>query len=376
MDSTNRCGARTSTIAVAVIALSLSTMGCVQRLPHYTYKVPTPAAGRYVTFFVLPGHSSGDTSTDLRLKTAVVTALAEQGLIETSPEEAEAVVVIHMTTPGSRSREAFYQGWGGWAWRAAGARPRNGADTYAVGSVVVDVFDAWTKTLVWNGSAPDGKHVERMFKDFPAIDHGALARSTSAGPSPPDGPMRIIFSSRPAILIRLDGEPKYEDIAGTTLQRITNADAFMLRDESGMHYARIGGRWLEASDISGSWSLAGMVPDGADIALQEYTTQPHLDRFAATGSHGPTPMIYVEVAPAELVITDGEPQYADVGGTSLRRMRNANASVFQEPTDRQLYVHLPVGWFRAWTTNGPWQAVGDADLPTDLTALRAQSGPA
>jgi hypothetical protein len=87
-------------------------------------------------------------------------------------------------------------------------------------------------------------------------------------------------------------------------------------------------------------------------------------------------MVYVAVAPAELIVTDGEPAYDGVGGTSLLRMRNTNASVFQEPTDHELYVHLPAGWFRSWTTNGPWQGVTESALPADLARIMARSGPA
>jgi hypothetical protein len=187
--------------------------------------------------------------------------------------------------------------------------------------------------------------------------------------------MHIVFSDGPAILLRLSGEPTYEDVEGTELQRLTNVDALVLRDESGIHYLSVGGRWLEASAISGSWSLAGAVPDGASVVRQAYLAQ-HPDPYASIQPHGPAPTVFVAEAPAELVITDGEPAYAGVSGTALRQMRNANATVFQEPTDHELYVHLPAGWFRAWTTDGPWQGVTPSELPADLARTTARSGPA
>ena len=375
---------------VTVTAAVILTVGCVEGIQLHTADTSLSTGSRYVTFFVMPGNPSGNPAVDGQLAAAVVTALTNRGLVETSPDEAEAVVIPHIATSSIHSREAFYRGWGGWAWHATDAHSRNGIESYKPGGVVVDIFDAWTKDLVWHGAAHEAKPVDAtasahtidravdsLFKDFPQADREKHARLAGVRRSPvtPSQSMRILFSSGPAILIRLNGEPKYEDVDGTELQRMTNADAFILRDESGIHYVSIGGRWLEASEISGSWSLAGTVPEGADLARQTYTTQ-NPDPYASVQSHGPAPMVYVAVAPAELIVTDGEPAYAGVGGTSLLRMRNTNASVFHEPTDHELYVRLPAGWFRSWTTNGPWQGVTESSLPADLARITARSDPA
>ena len=65
------------------------------------------------------------------------------------------------------------------------------------------------------------------------------------------------------------------------------------------------------------------------------------------------PVVCVSTTPSALIVTDGEPHYQPVNGTSLQRLTNTASTVFREPTDRELYVQLPVGWFRAWTPNGP-----------------------
>jgi hypothetical protein len=187
----------------------------------------------------------------------------------------------------------------------------------------------------------------------------------------PDPPIRIIFSSRPALLVRIDGEPRYEGFGDTGLQRITNANALIIRDESGMYYLRLAGKWLEAYDVNGSCSPAGMVPEGADIALQETQKLWRNELAGAISAHELTPVVYVAMEPAELIVTDGEPEYVPVDGTSLLRIRNTTVSVFKEPTDKELYVHLPNGWFRAWTSSGPWQRVIDVDLPADLALVRS-----
>ena len=66
----------------------------------------------------------------------------------------------------------------GWRWGPRVVRTE--VNTYPVGAIVVDLFDAWTKQLVWRGVARDvlaedpqkntkklHKAVEKMFDKFP-----------------------------------------------------------------------------------------------------------------------------------------------------------------------------------------------------------------
>jgi hypothetical protein len=43
--------------------------------------------------------------------------------------------------------------------------------------------------------------------------------------------------------------------------------------------------------------------------------------------------------------------------------------VLKEPTDTELYVLTSAGWYRAWTTDGPWQFVPRPELPADIAAI-------
>jgi hypothetical protein len=114
-----------------------------------------------------------------------------------------------------------------------------------------------------------------------------------------------------------------------------------------------------------------MVPDGAERALRLWATDGQHDPFAS--SRGPIGVVYVSTTPAELVVTDGEPVYAPLAGTSLMHITNTTASVFKEPTDHELYVQTANGWFRAWATTGPWQPVAANQLPADLAAIDRRS---
>ena len=120
-----------------------------------------------------------------RIKEAVNTALAAKGLTPVESGGDMAIVAIEMTK-NQQTLNTFYDGFGGgWGWRRGGGFGGFGdatttTDTYKVGTLVVDMFDAHTKKLVWRGSASDtlsdksdkniknlDKGVEKMFKQFP-----------------------------------------------------------------------------------------------------------------------------------------------------------------------------------------------------------------
>jgi hypothetical protein len=375
---------RAARLAVIGIA-ALSMASCAYGVKLHADDTRRAAASSFFTFFVLQGNSSGTSAIDRELKAEVEAALADCGMIATPPDEAKAVVIVHAATTTTHSRDTFYQGWGGWAWRLAGAGGMNPSETYKPGTIVVDIFDAWSKQLVWHGSAPNAlsgrsgfdalntrairSAVASVFRNLPSASADIAWHDADAGAEthPADQTMKIIFAPSPALLVRIDGEPQYEDVTGTPLQRIANMRALIVRDEAGIYYFRLGDRWMQSYELTGDWSPAGIAPEGADLALRQAASERNADLFTSVGASGPMPVVFVSTTAADLIVTDGSPQFVAVDGTSLLHVRNTTATIFKEPTDQQLYVHTSTGWFRAWTMNGPWQRVSESELPGDLT---------
>ena len=120
-----------------------------------------------------------------RIKEAVNTALTAKGLTPVESGGDIAIVAIEMTK-NQQTLNTFYDGLGGgWGWRRGGGFGGFGeatttAENYKVGTLVVDLFDANGKTLLWRGSASDtlsdksdkniknlDKGVQKMFDHFP-----------------------------------------------------------------------------------------------------------------------------------------------------------------------------------------------------------------
>ncbi|HWW85042.1 MAG TPA: hypothetical protein VNZ26_15635 [Vicinamibacterales bacterium] len=198
---------------------------------------------------------------------------------------------------------------------------------------------------------------------------------------------RIIFTEAPALLIQIDGEPTYRHIEGTKLDRLVNTEAIIVRDPAGLHYLKVLDGWMEAYSLTGSWSVSGVSPLTFN---QDWLAAFNGDRQPASTSAtvpssspgvaepGPMlqanpPTIYIATEPSVLIVTDGPPRYESISGTSLKRLVNTTTA-FKEPTDDELYVFVTERWFRAWTTDGPWELVPADRLPSDIARQIALNG--
>jgi len=117
-----------------------------------------------------------------RIKASVNAALTAKGLTPVESGGDIAIVAIE-TTQNQQTLNTFYDGFGGgWRWRGLGGfgDSTTTVDTYKVGTLVVDLFDAHAKTLLWRGSSSDtlsdksdkniknlDKGVQKMFDHFP-----------------------------------------------------------------------------------------------------------------------------------------------------------------------------------------------------------------
>jgi hypothetical protein len=109
-----------------------------------------------------------------RIKEAVNTALTAKGL--TPVESGGDIAIVAMeTTQNQRTLNTFYDGFGGgWRWRGLGGfgNATTTVDTYQVGTLVVDLFDANTKNLIWRGSSSDTLS-DKSDKNIKNLDKGA-----------------------------------------------------------------------------------------------------------------------------------------------------------------------------------------------------------
>ena len=117
-----------------------------------------------------------------RIKDAVNSALSAKGWTLV-PSGGDVEVFAIETTQNQQTLDTFYNGFGGgrrWGGFGGFGDATTTVDTYQVGTLVVDLFDAKTEKLIWRSSSSDtlsdnpdkntknlGKGVNKMFQHFP-----------------------------------------------------------------------------------------------------------------------------------------------------------------------------------------------------------------
>ena len=131
------------------------------------------------TFALKIGTAWGNPIGEKRVTGEIEAELIEKGWTKAEEAQANAVVILHGATQQKRDLNTFYSGYGGWRWGGMGTAQTTVSE-YTVGTLVVDIFDAKSKQLVFRGTATDElsdkpeknvkkveKAAEKMFKNFP-----------------------------------------------------------------------------------------------------------------------------------------------------------------------------------------------------------------
>ena len=162
---------RTKALSVAV-AVAI-TAGVAWAAEHvYTEMDPSFNPASYKTYYwaktdPMPSNSIMNS----RIMADVDAGMISRGWTKAPEGQADLAVVVNVTTKPEQKLETFYTGWDGWAWGGWGPA-ETVVRTYLKGTLVVDLFDANTKKLVWRGTADrtisdnPQKNAERVDKDI------------------------------------------------------------------------------------------------------------------------------------------------------------------------------------------------------------------
>jgi uncharacterized protein DUF4136 len=136
------------------------------------------------TFAIKIGTGWNNPISEKRVLGEIEQSLVEKGWQKADEGSADALVVLHGATQEKKELNTFYSGgYGGYGWRGWGGGMGTATTTtseYTVGTLVVDIFDAKTKQLMYRGIAQDelsdkpeknqkklAKAADKLFKDFP-----------------------------------------------------------------------------------------------------------------------------------------------------------------------------------------------------------------
>ena len=181
-----------------------------------------------------------------------------------------------------------------------------------------------------------------------------------------NAPPRLFVRDHPAALILLDGDPIMQRVPGSKMMRVINTPAMIVLDpDSNRYFLRGDGYWMSANSLAGEWSKAASPPASLNAVLEAS------DRLPAetTKKESSAPEVIVSTEPAELIQTEGEPQFSPVEDTRLLYVTNTDGNLFINLPDERYYVLLSGRWYSATAMEGPWEFVAGNALPADFSRI-------
>jgi hypothetical protein len=183
---------------------------------------------------------------------------------------------------------------------------------------------------------------------------------------------RIFVSTEPAILLLVDGEPVKAPVPQASVEIVVNANWDLFFDTAGQRfYLWQAPLWLQATTLNGPWALAATVPpDMAKLPDEWAEVKKSIPYSVPPGAQAPR--VFSSNSAAELIVFDGEPEWATIQGTSLAYATNTDSRFFIDNATNRFYCLTSGRWFTALQRTGPWSFASDR-LPADFARIPADS---
>jgi hypothetical protein len=183
-------------------------------------------------------------------------------------------------------------------------------------------------------------------------------------------PPVIFYSTSPAVVVNIDGEPIWSPIKENDLKFAvnTNWDLFQYGPTS-TFYLRDEKHWLEATALKGPWKPAVKLPASfTKLPADENWKDVKTSLPPATYPAGKVPKVFTSTTPAELILVSGPPSYLLVDKTKLLWVSNSENDVFRLGKDGPVYFLVSGRWFTAPGFDGPW-TFATPSLPEDFKKI-------
>jgi hypothetical protein len=184
----------------------------------------------------------------------------------------------------------------------------------------------------------------------------------------PTDPPAIFHSASPASLVVFDGEPVLAPVGKTGLSFAVNTNWDVFTDGKDW-YLLNNGLWLAAASFTGPYKLVTKLPPA-------FQSMPADKNFADVrkaipprpGKPAVVPAIFVSTKPAEIIVTQGPPQFVPVTGTGLQSIKNTTSILMFEPASGRFFLLISGRWFASQGLDGPWTYASNS-LPPDFSLI-------
>jgi hypothetical protein len=181
-------------------------------------------------------------------------------------------------------------------------------------------------------------------------------------------PPVIFFSTTPAVIVNLDGDPIWSPIKENDLKYAVNTNWDLFQHvPTNTYYLRNDTSWLKAADVKGPWKAAGTLP-------ASFKKLPADDNWKDVKANLPgkpataIPKVLVTSKPGELILLTGQPNYVTVANTTLLWVSNTDSDVFRLGKSGPVYYLVAGRWFSAPDFTGPW-TFASLSLPPEFKKI-------
>lgn len=174
----------------------------------------------------------------------------------------------------------------------------------------------------------------------------------------------VVVSTKPAVLLDLNGPPQLEPYSNSSLMYVTNTDNDLFLDiPTQEYYLLASGRWYATKDLrNGPWRYVApdalpagfaQVPEGSPKdGILAHVADTDQAREAVRDASIPQ-TAQVDRRTATVTVTyDGAPEFRRIAGTDVFAAANASTTVLR--IHGRYYVVDNAVWFEGDTPDGPW----------------------
>ncbi len=183
---------------------------------------------------------------------------------------------------------------------------------------------------------------------------------------------RIIYTNKPALLVMIDGQPKLQTNKDWNLDVVVNTPFTIVKNNDGLYYLYGGKHWYSAQSATGPYAPAGNIPSNLNkvqtaVDAANSANAGYVDSSAAAQDNSVSDIV-VSTSPAEMIQTDGAPNFTPIAGTSLSYVTNSSNDIFQDQGGKY-YVLISGRWYSSSSLTGGWHYVAANELPADFAKI-------
>ena len=188
-------------------------------------------------------------------------------------------------------------------------------------------------------------------------------------------PPRVLYTTRPSLLILVDGAPVFRPLTNT-YERVINSRAVLLLNTNAQaqsYYLFAASNWYSAPSIEGPWMADPSLPSDINTALDAALATGNVDPMYPKTALAAPLHVYVSTSPAELLQTVGVANMLSIPGTDLLYVSNTDNAILYYIKSGSYYVLMSGRWFKSASLYGPWAFVPSGQLPADFLRIPPDS---